>query len=106
MADFKRVFAQRNAATEQLQWFFMAREGREGPFATEALAEAALLQHIEYCQFDLNRVFMEPNSETGEEEWFFVARDSLEGPYATDVLATAALYEYVENKKNQRPNPS
>ena len=101
MTNLKRVFAQNNAGTGQLEWFFMAREGLEGPYATAALAEEALLRHIEYCQFDPNRVFMELNSETGEEEWFFVARESLGGPYATDVLAAAALYAHVEREKNQ-----
>ena len=105
MADLKRVFAQRNAASGQLEWFFKAREGLEGSFATEALAQAGLQRYIEFCQFDPNRVFMQPNVGTGEEEWFFVARDGIEGPYATDVLATAALYEFVEEKKSQQPSP-
>lgn len=102
MADLKRVFAQRNADTQQLEWFFMAREGLEGPYVTEELALAGLQRYIEYCQFDLNRVFLQSNIETGEQEWFFVARDGIEGPYATEVLAIAALNNYVERKKTER----
>jgi len=101
MADLKRVFARRNAETEQLEWFFAAREGLEGPFSSEALAEAALQRFIQYCQFESNRVFMQPNPETGEEEWFFVVRDGIEGPFATDVLAAAALCDFIEQKKDE-----
>lgn len=31
---------------DELQWFFNAREGRKGPFATEADAKAGLTQYI------------------------------------------------------------
>lgn len=103
MADLKRVFAQTNADTNQMEWFFMAREGLEGPFASEALAQEALERYIEYCLFDLNRVFMQRNAETDALEWFFVARDGIEGPYASEALAQAALNQYVESKKRDRP---
>ncbi len=103
MADLKRVFAQNNADTNQMEWFFMAREGLEGPFASEALAQVALERYIEYCLFDLNRVFMQRNAETDALEWFFVARDGIEGPYASETLAQAALAQYVESKKRERP---
>lgn len=99
MADLKRVFAQNNASTNQMEWFFKAREGLEGPFASEMLAQAALDRYVEYCLFDLNRIFMQRNEGTDVLEWFFVARNGIEGPYASESLAQAALTQYVELNK-------
>lgn len=101
MADLKRVFAQHNTGTDQLEWYFMAREGLEGPFENEALAEESLQRYIEYCQFDPNRVFLQANEQTGGYEWFFVARDGIEGPYASEELAKAALAALVETNQRQ-----
>lgn len=102
MADLKRVFAQHNALTDRMEWFFMAREGLEGPFASEAEAEAGLQRYIEYCQFDANRVFLQRDPDTDKLEWFFVARDGIEGPYESEAHAQAALDAYIEQKKQER----
>lgn len=102
MADLKRVFAQHNADTDQMEWFFMAREGMEGPFASEELALAGLERYIEYCLFDANRVFAQRNDGTDEVEWFFVARDGIEGPFASEDAAQRSLEDYIETKKRER----
>jgi hypothetical protein len=102
MAERKRVFAQENAETQQTEWFFTAREGVEGPFATEALAQTALERYIEYCQFDVNRVFSERNSNADRLEWFFVARSSIVGPYGSEEVAQEALADYVAVKQKER----
>jgi len=102
MAARKRVFAQDNADTQQTEWFFTAREGVEGPFATEALAQTALERYIEYCLFDINRVFSQHNSNTDQVEWFFVARSTIEGPYDAEATAQAALDGYIEAKKQEK----
>lgn len=101
MADLTRVFSRHNADKGQTEWFFMAREGMNGPFATEALAQAALGQYIEYCMFDANRVFFQKDPETGETNWFFIARDGIEGPYDSEATAQEALGHYVESKKQE-----
>lgn len=95
MPNPKRVFAQQNAETSQMEWFFMAREGLEGPFTSEALANAALERYIQYCMFDANRIFAQRNEASGETEWFFVARNGIEGPYPSEVLAQKALEDHI-----------
>ncbi|MFM8332024.1 MAG: DUF6316 family protein [Candidatus Methylumidiphilus sp.] len=102
MADLKRVFAQHNTATEQMEWFFMAREGLEGPFESEDAAQAALERYIEYCLFDQNRVFAQRSETSNEIEWFFITRGGFEGPYATEALANKALMNYVQAKIQER----
>lgn len=106
MADLTRVFAQHNALTDQMEWFFIAREGLEGPFASEADAEVGLERYIEYCQFDANRVFLQRDPETDKLEWFFITRDGIEGPYASEADANAALEAYVEDKKREQQAPA
>ena len=102
MALRNRTFVQTNADTGQEEWFFVAREGVEGPFATESLAQAALERYIEYCLFDVNRVFSQLNTVSEALEWFFVARNGIEGPYATEAAAQRALDDYVAAKKQER----
>lgn len=99
MADLKRVFAQHNPVTEQLEWFFMAREGLEGPFAEEEDAQTALNRYIEYCLFDHNRIFAQRNEFTEEIEWFFISRGGILGPYYTEDATRQALEEYIAANK-------
>ena len=105
MADNKRVFGQHNADSGEMEWFFIAREGLQGPFATEELASTELGRYIEYCMFDAKRIFAERNESNGEMEWFFVARGSIEGPYQSETLAQNALEAYISARRAERKNP-
>jgi hypothetical protein len=102
MALSKRIFAQTNEDTRQTEWFFVSREGVEGPFATEAIAQTALERYIEFCLFDVIRVFSQHNTDSDKLEWYFVARDGIEGPYKSELLAQTALEDYVNAKKKER----
>jgi len=107
MANRNRVFAQTHTDTQQTEWFFVAREGVEGPFSTEALAQTALERYIEYCLFDINRVFSQQDTDSAKLEWFFVARNAIEGPYESEAAAQTALEAYIEEKRQEKTaNPT
>lgn len=94
-----RIFAQFNVITQQEEWFFNAREGLEGPFPTEVLAQAELARYLEYLQFDSSRIFPQIN-DAGVAEWFFVARDGFEGPFSTEGEAKIGLERFIESVKS------
>jgi hypothetical protein len=102
MALNKRVFAQTNPDNQQTEWYFVSREGVEGPFPNGEIAQSALERYIEFCLFDVNRVFSQHNTDSDKLEWYFVARDGIEGPYKSELIAQTALENYIAAKKKER----
>ncbi len=49
MFGTSRLFRERNPATGSMDWFFMAREGAMGPYASRESAELALEEFKERC---------------------------------------------------------
>lgn len=49
MFSTNRLFRERNPATGSMDWFFMAREGTMGPYASRKIAETALAEFKERC---------------------------------------------------------
>lgn len=50
MADANRIFFRAGPAMDRGQWFFRAREGVMGPYASRETAERELLEFKAYCQ--------------------------------------------------------
>lgn len=56
MFKTERIYSATNQATGLLSWYFITREGREGPFASEADACRKLHQFVCQCIDDPQRI--------------------------------------------------
>jgi hypothetical protein len=111
----ERIFQQADPGSGLPEWFFITREGVNGPYQTRdhAMRELAVFRNLfqklgmtggrpplsappppppigERPVFPANRVFEQTHPETGIPEWFFVAREGVNGPYAS---RNEAVYE-------------
>lgn len=56
MFKTERIYSATNQATGSVAWYFVTREGREGPFASEADARRKLHQFVSHCINDPQRI--------------------------------------------------
>ncbi|MGY6276216.1 hypothetical protein [Methylomonas sp. MgM2] len=49
MFKVERIYCQSNFKTGSNEWFFVAREGEFGPYASKAIAQKALTGMIKHC---------------------------------------------------------
>lgn len=111
----ERIFQKAHPGSGVPEWFFVTREGVNGPYETrdKAMRELAVFRNLfqklgltggrpppsAHCPpplakerpiFPANRVFEQTHPDTGIPEWFFVAREGVNGPYAS---RNEAVYE-------------
>ncbi len=56
MLKTERIFRVTDKATGAAVWYFLAREGKQGPFYTEFQARQKLNEFINKCVSDPNRI--------------------------------------------------
>ena len=92
------------------EWYFTAREGIKGPYATREDAAWAMITFIKRCVekgltggrnrnrnrpvlTQVERIF---GFDYGRQEWYFTAREGIKGPYATREDAAWALIKFIK----------